>query len=30
MSEKEAAELLGVPIKTIEDQINPTAEDAVS
>ena len=30
MSEKEAAELLDLPVKSIEDQINQTAEDAVN
>ena len=30
MSEKEAAELLSLPVKSIEDQINQTAEDAVN
>ena len=30
MSEKEAAELLGLPVKSVEDQINQTAEDAVN
>lgn len=30
MSEKEAAELPDLPVKSVEDQINQTAEDAVN